>query len=130
MVICGISVRHVAADGRQIPHQRIGDYADGIVQQRVATGDQRFSLEIGLARQGADVEDVPLFANVGKSVDGVEIDDVTRLCQPEAHQRDQTLAAGQQFGVVSVHSEERNGLGERRRGVVGELAWDHGHSLA
>ena len=90
--------------------------------------DERLGVEIRLAGEGADAEGAVLLPHVAEPVDAVDIDEMTRLRQPEAHQGNEALAAGQDLGVIAKFPEQRDGLGERRRGVVREFARDHGHS--
>ena len=128
MVIGRVGVGDVAADRRQIAHQRIGDHRDGIGEQRIALGDQRLRFEIRFTRQRADAECAIVLSDVRETVDAVDIDEMARLRQPEAHEGNETLAPGQHLGVLSELPKERDRLGDRRRSVVRELARNHGHS--
>ena len=58
--------------------------------------------------------------------DAAEVDEMARCRQPELHHRDQAVAAGERPGVVAEIGEQRHGIGDGFRAVVGECAWNHG----
>src|SRR5438552_11882439 len=58
-----------------------------------------------------------------------EIDEILRSGEPELHQGNQAVPAGEHLGVVLVRSQERGCLGQRGRSDVLKRAGDHGETL-
>jgi hypothetical protein len=58
-----------------------------------------------------------------------EVDKVLGGRQPQLHHGDQALAAGQHATVIAVPGEQRRGLSDALRTVIGEWGRDHGASL-
>ncbi len=123
-------MRQVAADRGQVAHQRIGDHPRGVGQQRVAALDQRRLVERRLAGEAADRQVAVLLADVLEVGQPVDVDQRLGHGEPEAHGGDQALAAGQDLGVAAGVGEQRHGLLQRRRAVVGEGTWDQRNLLS
>ena len=70
-----------------------------------------------MARERADGHMVSVVADVRQVGQPADVDQHRRRRQPQLHQRQQRVAAGEQLGVVAV-------LGEQRDRVVGRVGPD------
>ena len=103
-----VAVGDGAADRAPVPHLRVADLAGGVGQDRHLGAEQVARLEVAVAGEGADGDVVAGVADVGQVVQPADVDEHRRRGQPQLHQRQQRVAAGEQLGLVAV-------LGERRR---------------
>ena len=83
-----------------------------------------------MARHGADAQAARLFTDIVQIAEAMNIDQIFRPGHPEFHHRHQTLAAGEQFGVVAmlVQQGQRffNAIGAqifKRNGIHGYIAF-------
>ena len=104
MIVGGIGVCQIAADGRQIPNQRIGDHGGRVRQNGIALPDHLRAIDLVLTRHRADRQVHLLFGDAVQTFDMVDIDQVRRFGQTETHDRDQALTAGQQLSVRVLSS--------------------------
>jgi hypothetical protein len=125
MIVGRVAVGEVAADCRQISHDRIRDDLRGVVKEGVAgPHDLRF-LEIGLTGQRADPQKPVGFSNARQPGDRVDVDEMGRVGETELHQRDEALASREDFGVLAELRQQRGCLADRARGVVLEGSRNH-----
>src|SRR5437773_8760026 len=78
-----------------------------------------------MGRHRTDREPPVRFANVTEVRDAAQIDDGFRPGQPQLHRGNQTVAAGEQFRVLTVLCEELHRFVERRRTEVFEWSGIH-----
>ena len=67
----------------------------------------------------------PRVAHVGEVVEATDVDEHRRRRQPQLHQRQQRVPAGEQLGVVAVLGQHRDRLVDRVGPGVGEGGGDH-----
>ena len=125
MIVGRIGMREVAADGRAVSHQRIGDDEGGVVQNRILRLDQIRSLQRRLAGPAADLQVSAFFLDVFESGNPSDVDQMSHGREPQLEQRQQALSTRQHLGIVAVLLEQANRLGQRRRGVIIERRRDH-----
>src|ERR1700687_4795333 len=66
-----------------------------------------------------------VLANVVKVADPADVDQERRRREPELHQRDQAVTAGQDFCLLAMLDQLRHRLRQRSRGDVVERGWNH-----
>jgi hypothetical protein len=93
---------------------------DGIAEQAPVPIDDGGLFESGLAGERADAQGPRLGPEVGQLVELVDVDEPLRSYEPEVQPRHEALAARQHQRVGAVLGEEREGLVEVTRRVVGE----------
>jgi len=118
-------VREVPAHRGQVPHQRIGDDAHRVVEDRIARADQLGLLQRGFARAAADAEHAALFLDVLEAGDAADVHHVFRVPEPQLEQGQQALAAGEDLRAFAVPGEQRHRLRQRGGSVVIEASRDH-----
>src|SRR2546427_1209429 len=84
VVVRGIGVREIAADGRHVSHERIGDHGCGIRDDRITLPDDRVLLEGRLTDECADLK-LSVLADARESRDAIDIYESGRLREPELH---------------------------------------------
>ncbi len=120
-----IVVAQAADDRAHLPHDRIGDDIGGLLEQAPAFGDHGRSLERRVTGQRADREVTVLLPDVIETREPVDVDEDRRSGQPEAHGRDQALAARQHPGIEAVLGEQGRGFVDRPWFHVVERCWEH-----
>jgi len=93
MIVGGIGVSEIAADGGKVPHDRIGNHLRRVVNEWIPRPDQLRLLEIRLARERADAEEPLGFPDERQAGNPVDVNEVMRIGQTELHQRDEALPA-------------------------------------
>jgi len=83
-------------------------------------GGRRGGEHVGVAGACPDRQVTVLAAQVRQLVQGVDVDQVVRVGQPQVHQRDQALPPGQDPGLATQITLQVESLGDRRRPVVAE----------
>ena len=73
---------------------------------------------------GADGDGATIFLDARQTWDLAEVDDVLGLGQTQLHHRDETVAAGQNLGVLQLAEQTERFL-HRRGAVVLERGWIH-----
>ena len=106
-----VGVCQVAADGAAIADGRVADAAGGFGQQPVGARHIRVGGDGGVGGQGAEGDGVVADADAPQRINGADVNQHFRARQPETHQRDEAVAAGQQFGV-RVIGQQLYGLGD------------------
>src|SRR5512142_118579 len=124
VVVRGVGVREVAAHRREVAHERIGDDRHGVGEDRVARPDRRVLLELAFASERADAQ-LAVLLHVRESVDAVDVDESAWLREPELHERDERLAAGEDLRLATALREELERVRKIACGLVLEAGWDH-----
>ncbi len=106
-----------AADRAAVSRLPVSDRKDGLRQQRQAPLDQLRKLDRALRRHRADRQLAALLANVGQTLDPVEVDQVIRIGNAQVEHRHQRLATGENPGVVEFPQVAER-FAERSRQVV------------
>ena len=82
-------------------------------------------LEVPVPGEGADGDVVAGVADVGEIAQAADVDQHRRRRQPQLHEREQRVAAGEQLGVVAVLTEQADRLVGRVGPLVVERGRDH-----
>ena len=90
-----------------------------------SSGQQLRRRHVVVAGQGADGDVVAVGADVRQVGQPADVDQDGRPGQPQLHEGQQRVAAGQQFGVVAVLGQQRDGLVGRGRPPVVEAGRVH-----
>ena len=109
-----------AAEGAAVANGGMADMRHGERDQRRVLGDHLGTLDLGMTRQGADLDEFALFGDAVESLDGVDVDQQVRRRQPHVERGDQALPAGQEPRIVLMLGQQRNRFLERARLGVGE----------
>ena len=109
-----------AAEGAAVANGGMPDMRHGERDQRRVPGDQLGTLDLGMARQGADLDEFALFGDAVEALDAVDVDQQVRRRQPHVERGNQALPAGQQPRIVLMLGQQRNRFLERARLGVGE----------
>ena len=121
----GVAVRQRPADRAPVPDLRVADLARGVREQRQGPGQHVGVLEVVVAGQRPD-RDVPvLLAHVAELLDRPEVDEHLRHGQPQLHERQQRVTAGQELGVVAVLTGKIKSFRNGSRATVAERCRDH-----
>ena len=102
-----VRVRCVATDGPPVPHRRIADAA-GCLRQDAAVGlDLGRGRDLLVRRQRPDANVSALDADASQPGNSSDVHHPRRSRQPQFHQRDQAVAAGDDLGVrVSLQDSD------------------------
>jgi hypothetical protein len=84
-------------------------------------------VEVGIFVTGErpDGDFVPLFPDVGEIGDAADVDERRWLGQPQLHQGQKRMAAGEELGVLSEPPEELDGMVRRIGHLVLERGGNH-----
>jgi hypothetical protein len=107
-----------------VAYLRVGHGLGGLGQHPRVLVHERVRGDVGVRGHRPDHEDVALLADAAQLVDLAEVDDGLGGGEPQPHDRDQRLPAGQDLDVVG-RAEEPQRLVETRRRVVVERCRDH-----
>jgi hypothetical protein len=91
-----------------VAHLGIANLVGGEGQQGDLLLQQRRRLEVVVARQGADGDLVTTLLDVRQVGNPSDVDEHRRDGQPQLHERQKRMAAGQQLGLVAVLAEQRD----------------------
>jgi hypothetical protein len=107
----GVRVRQAAAYRAAVADRRVRHQADRLGHQRRVHGHLRGPLDLGHPGHGPDDQRVALSPDPGQPGHAAQINQVTRLGQPEVHHGDQALAPGQHPGLgIGMLGEQPDGL--------------------
>ena len=126
MVVGGVGVGDVAANGSEVAYQGVGDDPGGVREQGIALLDEGTLVQGGLPDHGADHQVAAILVQVVEAGDLVDVDEMGRCRQPEAHSGNEALATGQYLGVVPQFTEQSDGFAQALGGMVVEISWDQG----
>ena len=120
-----VAVRERAAEGAAVTDLRIADLAAAARQDRHVLAHQRVVLDVVVAGEAADRDRVAGVAHVGEVGEPTDVDEHRRRRQPQLHQRQQRVAAGEELGVVAVLGEQRDRVVDGVGAGVVERGGDH-----
>ena len=107
MIVTGIAVRDVAADGAAVAYLRVGNLTRGLDQQGAVLGQQRRPDEVVLAGHGADADLVALEADALEGADAIQIDQVRGIGKTQLHHGQQAVSARQQLRFTAMGGQQR-----------------------
>ena len=90
------------ADRAAVAHLRITDLAGGVGEQRDVLGQHVGALDVHVPCQRADGDVVAGVTDVGQVAQPADVDQHGWLGQPQPHQRQQAVPAGEELGLVPV----------------------------
>src|SRR5215471_13277336 len=109
-----VAVRDAAADRAPGAHLLVGEHGEGVGHRAEAGGDARVVLQGAVGGQGPDRRRSLVAGDAAEFCQAADVDERLRGGQPQLHQRQQGLAAGQQLGLLA-----RGGrLGEQGQRVL------------
>ena len=110
-----IGVGDRAADRAAVAHLRIADLAGRVGEQRDVLGQHVGALDVHVPRQRPDGDVVAGVTDVGQVAQPADVDQHGRLGQPQPHQRQQAVPAGEELGLVAVLADEAGSPPRRSR---------------
>jgi hypothetical protein len=120
-----IGVRQAAADGAAVAHLRVADRRGRFRERRTLVGQERRRRHRVVRRGGADLDLAVLLRDARQPRDAGDVDERGRLAEPQLHQRNQAVAAGQQLGGAIGRAQSGDRVVERRRARVVERSGNH-----
>ena len=117
-------MREAPPDRAAVPHAKVADPARRLGDDGAALGEHGRAFEIGMAGESAD-HDLPVFTLDGGRAGSPDVNERGRRGQPKRHHRNETLATGDDPGILSVRLEELDRLLPRQRRQVLEWGGDH-----
>ncbi len=112
MVVGRIGVGHVATHGGKVAHQRIGHHQAGLEERGVASADQWRRFQDGFSHHRSDGQMASALLQVRQARHPGDVDQVLRTGQPEFHEGDQALAAGQNLRLAGMALQKGDRLGK------------------
>ena len=94
-------------------------------EQAALLPDQVGTLDVVVAREAADADLVALLADIGELGEGADVDEHRRRGEPELHEGQQRVTAGEDLGFVAVLGERGERLVDRAGPHVVERGRDH-----
>jgi hypothetical protein len=101
----GVGQADAAANASALPDGHVRDVGHGQAQQRQVLGDQRAVLDLGMARQGANVQVLTFDANVVQALNAVEVDQPAGLEQAKRQHGHEALPARDDAGVLPMRGQ-------------------------
>jgi hypothetical protein len=114
-----------AADRSPVPDLRIADPTRDVGQQRVAAGDDRVLVDLAVRRPGTDAQAVVGLDDLVHPIDVAQVDEQSRLGEPELHERQQAVAARQDLRLPLALGEDPQDALEAGWADVVEGCRDH-----
>ena len=125
LVVAGVGVGHVAPDGGAVAHERVGDDAARLGQERAVLAHEGRGLQLRLAHHGAQDEAVARARDAPQLPDAAEVHEVGGLGEAELHEREQALAPGEHLGLRAELFQQGDGRAELEGRVVVERCRVH-----
>jgi hypothetical protein len=125
-VVARIAVGRIAADRPDIANLRIGDLQRRLAQDRHLLREKLRRYDIVLAVHRPDDDIVAVLANPAKIAYRGEVDEMCGCSEPELHDRDHAVAAGERTGVLAEIGKQRDRVLHGFGAMVFECAWNHG----
>ena len=97
----GIAVRDRAADRAAVANLRVADEAGRLGDDRALGPQELALLDVPVAREGADRDRVPVVLDVGEVGDPADVDEQLGPREPQPHEREQRVAAGDELGLLA-----------------------------
>src|ERR1700682_2919987 len=113
VVARGVPVRDHATDRAHVADLVVTHLARDLREDRQLLLDQSRVLDRDVTRQRADAELRAVLFDVVELLDPVDIDERFGLCEAQAHQRDEAMAARQDFRVLAVFAQQPGRLLDR-----------------
>src|SRR5256712_12564195 len=129
MVVRRIGMREVPTERREVPHEWVGDDGGGVRDDRITLSHDRVRLEVRLADEGADAE-LAVLPDRREAAHAIDVDEETRLCESELHQRDEALASREHLALPAGARQQLDGVRDVVRDLIVEGRRDHGSPLA
>ena len=105
-----------AADRSTVTNLRVANMSGSMRKERRICGEQRADFEIAMTSECADRDVIARIVDVTKVIEAADIDEHRWRGEPQLHEREERMAAGQELGFVAM-------LGQRGdRGVDGVSA--------
>jgi hypothetical protein len=82
-------------------------------------------LQVGVPRERADGDGAAVDPHVRQVLQAADVDEDGRRRQPQLHEREQRVAAGEELGVVAVAVQRADGVLEGLGALVVERSGDH-----
>jgi hypothetical protein len=92
---------------------------------RQLAADQAGVRHVVMGGEGPDRDVAVLLADVGELAEPADVDQHLGHGQPELHEREQRMAAGQEFRVIAALGGQAQGLVHRPGPLVGEGCGNH-----
>ena len=118
-------MRDGAAEGAAVPDLRVTDPGGDVRQQRHLGLRDLGGLQVVVPGAGADRDLVAVHPHVVQLGDPGDVDEHRRDRQPQLHDRQQRVPAGQDLGVLAVLGQGGDRLVDGRHAHVVELRRDH-----
>ena len=109
----GVAVRQRPAEGAAVADLRVADLARGRAQDRDVLPHHRVVLDVVVPGEPTDGELVAVVAHVREVAEPADVDQHRRRRQPQLHQWQQRVPAGEELGVVAVLGQQRDRLVDR-----------------
>ncbi len=120
----GVGVGEVATDGAPVPHLRVADAPGHLGHQGVGVPHVVGTGNLAVGRQRADLDMVVVDGNSLEVVQPANVNQVGGTGQPQPHQGQQAVSAGQQPGIFVV-AEHLDSFGHRAGLVVAKFRRVH-----
>ena len=121
----GVGVHQRAADRAAVADLRVADLAGGVGEQRQLAAEQAGVRHVVMGGEGPDRDVAVLLPDVGELAEPADVDQHLGHGQPELHEREQRVPAGQEFRVLAALRGQAQGLVHRPGPLVGEGCGDH-----
>ena len=121
----GVAVGQRAADRAAVPDLRVADLAGGVREQRQLAGQHVGGGDVVVAGERADREVAAVVADVAELAEPADVDQGLRHRQPQLHQREQRVPAGQELRVFAALGRQVQGLVHGGGPLVGEGHGNH-----
>src|SRR5579863_886191 len=116
----GVGMSEASADGSAIADLHVANLRSSFGQKRAFFAEKLGGGDLRMSGESADGDVVSVFADVIEAAEMADVDDVTRRSEAELHQRKQAVAAGEDFGFVTVAPQEAQRLVERFGSLIFE----------
>ena len=120
-----IRVREAPAEGAPIPHLRVSDRRRRVRHDGTLVAQHGGGGDVVMHGAGPYLNHAITLPNPGEAGNPRDVDDRGRLVQPQLHQRDQTVPAGNQLAGSAGRSKFRQGVVDRSRTLVLEGGRNH-----
>src|SRR5262249_2024765 len=125
VVVGGIAVGEIAADGGEVPDEGVRDHPTCVGEDGKPPPHHVRCFELGLPDERADHERPVPLGDRPEPADPVQVDDVAGRGEPELHQGDETLATGEDLRVLAEPAEKGDRVLQGGRAVVLEGRRNH-----
>ena len=117
-------MRDRAADRPPVAHLRVADEPGGLGDDRALGPEELARLQVAVARKRADGDRVTVLTYIGEVGDAADVDEQLGTREPEAHEREERVAAREELRVLAG-PEELDRVVDRLGDLVFELGRNH-----